>query len=211
MDYLSFFLKCFTTFFVIVDPPGNLPIFIGLTERFSKKVRDKISIKTTLIALFLLLILTVSGGAILDFFHVSIDGLRIAGGVLLFIISIDILFGGTRKEVYRRKAEENLEADSIAVFPLALPLYTGPGAITAGIVMFSQANDILSKIIVLVAAVVVYILVRLSHVYSEPIIKLLGKSGSDIIARVLAIFLAALAVEFVFQGLSGKIEELLFC
>ncbi|MEM2023130.1 MAG: MarC family protein, partial [Archaeoglobaceae archaeon] len=97
------------------------------------------------------------------------------------------------------------------VFPLALPLYTGPGAITAGIVMFSQAVDILSKMIVLIAAVLVYILVRLSHVYSEPIIKLLGRSGSDIIARVLAIFLAALAVEFVFQGLSGKIEELLFC
>ncbi|MET1124892.1 MAG: NAAT family transporter [Archaeoglobaceae archaeon] len=208
MDYLSFFFKAFTTLFVIVDPPGNLPIFIALTERFSKRMRDRISKRATLIAFLLLVVLMVSGGAILEFFHVSIDSLRIAGGILLFIVSVEILLGAPRREAYRRRAEESLDVDSIAVFPLALPLYTGPGAITAGIVIYSQATDLVSKILAVAAAALVYAIVRLSHVYSEPIIRLLGRSGADIIARILAIILAAVAVEFVFEGLKGKIATL---
>ncbi|MCS7121114.1 MAG: NAAT family transporter [Archaeoglobaceae archaeon] len=208
MDYLTFFVTCFTTFFVIVDPPGNLPIFVALTEKFSKEVREKISKRSTVVALVLLLSVTITGGAILDFFRISIDSLRIAGGILLFIVAMDIVFGGTRKEAYKRRAEKSIDIDSVAIFPLALPLYTGPGAITAGIVLYSQALDVFSKILVVVAAVIVFFLVRLSHVYSDAIIKLLGESGADIVARILAIFLTALAVEFVFEGLKGKINEL---
>ncbi len=208
MDYVSFFLKCFTTLFIIVDPPGNLPIFIALTEKFDEKTRQKISKRATLIAFGLLVVIMVTGGAILDFFHVSMDSLRVAGGVLLFIVSVDILLGGAGRETYKRKAEEHIDVDSIAVFPLALPLYTGPGAITAGIILYSQAADIFSKIIAIASAAVVYVLVRISHIYSEPIFKILGRSGADIVARILAIFLAAIAVQFVFQGLEGEIVKI---
>jgi multiple antibiotic resistance protein len=204
MDYLSFFLKCFTTFFVIVDPPGNLPVFIALTQRLDRDVREKVSRRATLIAFALLFVVMVTGGAILDFFHISINSLRVAGGILLFIVSVDILLGGTRREAYRKRAEESVDIDSIAVFPLALPLYTGPGAITAGIVIYSQAADFYSKMIVVGSAIIVYALVRLSHVYSEPIIRLLGRSGADIIARLLSIVLAAIAVEFVFEGIKAE-------
>lgn len=201
MDYLVYFFKCFLTFFVIIDPPGNLPIFIGLTEKFHEEMREKISKRMTFIALLILLITTISGGKILDFFHVSINSLRIAGGILLFIISVDILLGSLGREQYRKRAEESAEVDSIAIFPLALPLYTGPGAITAGIVMYTQALDWTSKMIVIVSAILVYVTVRMSHMYSGWIIKILGRSGSDIIVRVLAIFLAAIGVEFVLEGL----------
>ena len=209
MDYLSYFLKCFTTLFVIVDPPGNLPIFIALTERFDEKIRERISKRATLVAFILLVVIMVSGGAILDFFHVSINSLRVAGGILLFIVSVDILLGGVRRETYRKRAEESLDIDSIAVFPLALPLYTGPGAITAGIIVYSQATDIVMKAIAVFSAALVYALVRLSHIYSEPVIRLLGRSGADIIARILAIFLAAIAVEFVFQGLEEEFRKIM--
>ncbi len=208
MDYLSFFLKCFTTFFVIVDPPGNLPFFIALTERLPEDLRERISKKSTLIACSLLIVITISGGFILEVFHVTVDSLRIAGGILLFIISVDILHGGLRRETYRRRAEESIDIDSIAVFPLALPLYTGPGAITAGIVLYSQASDLIAKAIVISSAVIVYAFVRISHIYSNSIIRMLGKSGADIIAKILAIFLAAIAVEFVFTGLKGKLEAI---
>ncbi|HDN74273.1 hypothetical protein DRP04_01340 [Archaeoglobales archaeon] len=206
MDYVGYFLKCFTTLFVIVDPPGNLPIFIALTERLEAKMRRKISDRATIIAFSLLVVIMISGGAILDFFHVSINSLRVAGGILLFIVSVDILLGGVRREAYRKRAEESLDIDSIAVFPLALPLYTGPGAITAGIVIYSQASDLIMKLIAIFSAILVYSLVKLSHVYSEPIIRLLGRSGADIISRILAIFLAAIAVEFVFQGLKNEFK-----
>jgi multiple antibiotic resistance protein len=204
MDYLMYFFKCFLTFFVIVDPPGNLPIFIGLTHRLKEELREKISKRMTMIALSILIITTISGGAILDFFHVSINSLRIAGGILLFIISVDILLGAHSREEYRKRAEESAEVDSLAVFPLALPLYTGPGAITAGIVMYSQASDLISKLIVVLSAVLVYAIVRLTHIYSGWIIKLLGKSGADIVAKVLAIFLAAIGVEFVVEGFRNE-------
>ncbi|WP_290597172.1 MULTISPECIES: NAAT family transporter [unclassified Archaeoglobus] len=208
MDYyIGYFLTCFTTFFVIIDPPGNLPIFIALTERFSDELRERISKRATLIAASILILTMVTGGGILDFFGVSINSLRVAGGILLFIASIDILLGGTRKETYRRRAEESIDVDSIAVFPLALPLYTGPGAITAGIVVYSQATDLFMKAIAIVSAVIVYAIVRVSHIYSTPIIRLLGRSGADIIARILAVFLAAIAIEFVFDGLYGWLSE----
>ncbi|MEM1579114.1 MAG: NAAT family transporter [Archaeoglobaceae archaeon] len=204
MDYLIYFIKCFVTFFVIIDPPGNLPIYIALTEKFSEKIRERISKRTTIIGLLILLFTTISGGKLLEFFHVSINSLRVAGGILLFIIAVDILIGRMAREQYRRRAEESAEVDSIAVFPLALPLYTGPGAITAGIVMYSQAEEYFLKIIVILSAILVYITVRLSHLYTGIIIRILGKSGADIVAKVLAIFLAAIGVEFVFQGLRGE-------
>ncbi len=150
----------------------------------------------------------VTGGKILDYFGVSISSLKIAGGILLFIASVDILLGGTRREAYRRRAEESIDVDSIAVFPLALPLYSGPGAITAGIVLYSQASDAAMKLIAVGSAALVYLIVRLSHVYSAPIIRLLGRSGADIVARILAIFLAAIAVEFVFDGLYEEIVSM---
>ncbi|MEM4509285.1 MAG: NAAT family transporter, partial [Archaeoglobaceae archaeon] len=112
--------------------------------------------------------------------------------------------GRVGREQYQRKAKESAEVDSIAIFPLALPLYTGPGAITAGIVMYSQASDFVSKLIVVASAILVYAIVRLSHIYSGWLIKLLGKSGADIIAKLLAIFLAAIGVEFVIEGVKSE-------
>lgn len=204
IDALTFFLKCFLTFFVIIDPPGNLPIFIALTERFDDSVRQRISKRMTIVALAILLATMVSGGGILEFFHVSINSLRVAGGILLFIVSVDILMGRVAREKYASIAEKSAEVDAIAVFPLALPLYTGPGAITVGIVMFSQAEDLVLKLLVILSAILVYVLVRLSHLYTGFIIRLLGKSGADIVAKVLAIFLAAIGVELVFEGLKEE-------
>ncbi len=208
MDYISYFITSFTTLFVIIDPPGNIPFFISLTEKLSNRERDRISKRSTIIACSLLLIFAVSGNKLLEFFHISIDGLKIAGGILLFAIAVDILFGGARKEIYTRRVLKHIDADSLAVFPIALPLYTGPGAITATIVLTSEAFDLISKTILIVSILIIYVIVRLTHIYSESIIRVLGKSGSDIIARVMAIFLAAIGVEFVFSGLEEKLSTI---
>jgi multiple antibiotic resistance protein len=205
MDYLNFFLTSFTTIFVIVDPPGNIPTFLSLTERFGPKLRDTISKKSTIIACSILIIFALGGKILLDFFKISIDGLRIAGGILLFAISVDILLG---RRAHTRKKIEKADIDSVAVFPIALPLYTGPGAITATIVLSNEATDLIMKTIVILSIVVVYVIVRLTHIYSDLIIRFLGTSGSNIVARLMAIFLAAIAVEFIFSGLEGKLSEI---
>ena len=209
MDYLNYFITAFTTIFVIVDPPGNIPMFIALTESLDHELRERVSKRATLIGATLLIVLAISGGLLLKVFGITIDGLRIAGGILLFAVALDILSGSRSKEVYTRRGLEHIDVDSLAVFPIALPLYTGPGAITAAIVLNSEANDPLSKFLLVLAIALVYIIVRLTHVYSEAIIRVLGKSGSDIIARLMAIFLAAIGVEFVFAGLAGKLRAIL--
>ena len=209
MDYLNYFITAFTTIFVIVDPPGNIPMFIALTESLDHELRERVSKRATLIGATLLIVLAISGGLLLKVFGITIDGLRIAGGILLFAVALDILSGSRSKEVYTRRGLEHIDVDSLAVFPIALPLYTGPGAITAAIVLNSEANDPFSKLLLVVAIALVYIIVRLTHVYSEAIIRVLGKSGSDIIARLMAIFLAAIGVEFVFAGLAGKLRAIL--
>ncbi len=209
MDYLNYFITAFTTIFVIVDPPGNIPMFIALTESLDHELRERVSKRATLIGATLLIVLAISGGLLLKVFGITIDGLRIAGGILLFAVALDILSGSRSKEIYTKRGLEHIDVDSLAVFPIALPLYTGPGAITAAIVLNSEANDPLSKLLLVLAIALVYIIVRLTHVYSETIIRVLGKSGSDIIARLMAIFLAAIGVEFVFAGLAGKLKAIL--
>ncbi len=209
MDYLSYFITAFTTIFVIVDPPGNIPMFIALTERLTHEERDRVSKKSTIIAAGLLIVVALTGDLLLNIFHISIDSLRIAGGILLFAVALDILTGSRGKEAYAKRGLKHADVDSLAVFPIALPLYTGPGAITAAIVLNSEATDIVSRMLLVLAIVAVYVIVRLTHIYSELIIRVLGKSGSDIIARLMAIFLAAIGVEFVFAGLAGKLKAIL--
>ena len=209
MEYLSYFFEAFITIFVIVDPPGNIPLFISLTERATKQERNIISKKSTLIGLVLLIFITLTGGYILTFFNVTLDGLKIAGGILLFVISIDILMGGRRKARYI-ESEGHIDTDSLATFPIALPLYTGPGAISVGIVLFTTASEPLNKLLVILGIIITFAIVRITHMFSDGIVNILGKSGSNVISRLMAIFLAAIAIEYFFSGLAGKLAILPF-
>jgi len=208
MESLSFFITCFATLFVIIDPPGNIPFYIALTEGLPDEIREKVSKRATLIAATLLIFITLTGGIILKFFGVSVDGLRIAGGILLFLVAYDILKGRVTRERYTQRGIESRDIDSLAVFPMALPLYTGPGSITAAIVLASEVNDIAGMLSIVISVVLIYIIVRLTHIYSDQILHLLGRSGADIVARVMAIFLAAIAVEYIVQGITGKFASL---
>jgi len=174
-------------------------MFIALTEKLDRKLVDRISKKAVAIASSILVVFVFGGYAIIEFFRVSIESLKVAGGLLLFIVSVDILLGRKTREYYFQKGLESVDVDSIAVFPLALPLYTGPGAITATIVLASE-TDLIGKFLLVLAILIVYGIVRLTHVYSSAIISILGKSGSDIIARIMAIFLASIGVEYIFDG-----------
>ena len=162
-----------------------------------------------MIAAALLIIIVLTGGAVLKFFGVSVDGLRIAGGVLLFMVAIDMLKGSPASEKYFEKGMQHKDVDSLAVFPIALPIYSGPGAITAAIVLASEAKSPLMIGLLILSIILIYILVRLTHIFSEEITRILGRSGADIFARVMAIFLAGIAAEYMMQGIFGKIHSFL--
>jgi len=200
------FLAAFATLFATVGVADIAFIFAALTKRNTAAQRFAFATRGVIIAAIILLVFAVLGNAILDVFGITIPALRTAGGLLLFLIAIDMVFarhsGGTGTT-----DEEEVEArsrDDIAVFPLAMPLLAGPGAISAVILLATGAQTDLEFWAVLAAVVVILFLAWLTLLLAIPIQRLLGVTGLAVVSRVVGILLAALAVQFVFDGIRSS-------
>ena len=200
------FFVAFATLFATVGVADIAFIFAALTKRNTAKERFAFATRGVIIAGVILLLFGVLGNAILGVFGITIPALRTAGGLLLFLIAIDMVFarhsGGTGTT-----DEEEVEArqrDDIAVFPLAMPLLAGPGAISAVILLTTGAKTDLEFWAVLVAIVVILFLAWLTLLVAIPIQRLLGVTGLAVVSRVVGILLAALAVQFVFDGIRSS-------
>ena len=200
------FLAAFATLFATVGVADIAFIFAALTKRNTAAQRFAFATRGVIIAAIILLVFAVLGNAILDVFGITIPALRTAGGLLLFLIAIDMVFarhsGGTGTT-----DEEEVEArsrDDIAVFPLAMPLLAGPGAISAVILLATGAQTDLEFWAVLAAVVVILFLAWLTLLLAIPIQRLLGVTGLAVVSRVVGILLAALAVQFVFDGIKSS-------
>lgn len=194
----------FVTFFVVLDPLGMGPIFIGLTRGESAGFRRRMAIRGTIIAGVILLAFAFAGDFLLRSLGVSIAAFRIAGGVLLFLISFDMLFA--RATPIRRTTErEDVEAEAkhdISVFPLAIPLIAGPGGLTSIVLLMGRAgNDTVLEIVVLAAMALVLAIMLVVLLAADRFTRWLGETGSNVVSRVLGIILAALAVQFVIDGI----------
>jgi len=206
----DFFLLSFVSIFVIVNPFGNIPIFLSLTEGLEREARERVSRKSIFWAGLILVLFALSGDIILKAFQVTVSDLKIAGGILLMIIAIDMLFGNMPRSKYSE--EERIEAysrEDVAIFPLALPLYTGPGAITTVIVMMGHASSLLDRGVVLISIILTYVIARITQKHAVEIFSVLGISGTRVMTRIMAILLATIAVEFVWSGIEDKINSLL--
>ncbi|MDP2782176.1 MarC family protein [Devosia sp.] len=197
------FLAAFATLFATVGVADIAFIFAALTKHNTARERFAFATRGVIIAAIILLTFGILGNAILDVFGISIPALRTAGGLLLFLIAIDMVFarhsGGTGTT-----NEEEVEArsrDDIAVFPLAMPLLAGPGAISAVILLTTGTQSDIEFWAVLVAIVVILFLAWLTLLVAIPIQRLLGVTGLAVVSRVVGILLAALAVQFVFDGI----------
>lgn len=191
MNSIPSLVKAFVALFIIVDPFGNIPIFISLTENMNKNQRGKIFHTATLTGLVLLLAFALMGQQILAFFGISIYSFMIAGGILLLIIAVKLLVEGEW-----RTPIHSLE--DVGAVPIAMPLLVGPGAITTTMLSL-QENGI---IITIVSVVIVFIFVWLILRLVDPIYRLLGKSGATIIARIMALLIAAIAIQYIINGVS---------
>lgn len=203
---MNTFLVAFATLFATVGVADIAFIFAALTKDNTPAQRRIFATRGVLIALAILLFFAVLGNAILDVFGITIPALRTAGGVLLLLIAIDMVFarhsGGTGTT-----DEEELEArqsQDISVFPLAMPLMAGPGAISAVILLTTGATTDLEFWLVLAAIVVILALCWLTLLIAIPIQRLLGLTGLSVVSRVVGILLAALAVQFVFDGIKAS-------
>ena len=198
MDFISDLVKATIALFIIVDPFGNIPIFIGLTEQMTNEHRKKVYNTAVIVSLILLLVFAFTGTEILNIFGISLESFEIAGGILLLIISVRILISGTHEKVE--------SPESVGAVPIAMPLLVGPGAITTTIITLqsyssSQPNGPTLAIIIAVLAVVIvlgltWVILR----FTNGIYKVLGKTGSLVIARVMALLIAAIAIQYILSG-----------
>ena len=189
--FISEFGKAALALFIIVDPFGNIPIFVGLTENVQDAQKKKVYNTATIVGVILLLVFAFAGTGILTLFGLSIYSFEVAGGILLLIISIRILISGNM--------HENVESpESIGAVPIAIPLLVGPGAITTTIFNIQQYDTIIAILAVLVVMSITWITLR----YISKVYKFLGKTGSLIIARVMALLIAAIAVQYILTGVT---------
>ena len=204
MTEIPALIAAFTTLFIIIDPPGLAPVFIALTQGMGAAQRRAIAVRACLVAAALMMVFLLLGEAVLGFIGISMDAFRIAGGILLFLTALDMLFQRRQTRREDNAAEGQAEhQDDPSVFPLALPLIVGPGAITTLILLAGEAQGAADFGAIAGVVLAVLLIVFLAFLAAPAIERVLGKTGLNIVTRVLGMLLAALAVQFVLDGLRG--------
>ena len=204
---LKTFINSFVLFFITIDTIGNLPFFLSLTEDAKFKKRTQIAIKSTVIAYFILIAFAYIGRYLLEALGVTLDSLKIAGGIILMFIAIDILFE-KRKIRREKKVEEALDEknyDEIVVFPIAIPFIAGPATLATIILLVGNyANFPESHVVVIIALIAALIVSLILMIGGSYIVKFLPKQFLHTTARVMAFILAALATQFIIDGIKAS-------
>lgn len=194
----AFYITAFVTLFVIIDPIGLVPLFVALTQGMSAAARRAIGLRAVIVAAILLTIFAYAGEAVLGFVGISMPAFRIAGGILLFLTALDMLFDRRAK---RREDQTDEDRPDPSVFPLAIPLIAGPGAIASMILLAGQQPGLAGLGMVIGVMLVVLTLVMLLFLTANLFERALGRVGINVVTRLLGMLLAALSVQFVLDGL----------
>lgn len=200
---MELFLTAFISFFVVVDPFGTSAVFVSLTQKLERTLQKKIAIKAVAIATSILIVFCLIGDALLSYMHVSLDAFRVTGGLLLFVTAFRMIMGFHDPDQLESESGTYKDHTSIAVFPLSIPLLAGPGTITAALLFTAEAQTSIDYTIVIFTIILVQIISLLSLLFAGKTAKIFGATGNSIIARVMGILLAAMAVQFVADGIKG--------
>ena len=207
---IQFFIFCLTTLFTLINPIGISPILIIMTERFPKKEKINIAKKGSLTAFITLILFSLLGSVIFNFFGITIEAFQIMGGILFFrngLRMLDSKIG--RSRTTPAEQEESEESDDIAISPIGIPLIAGPGAITAAMLLSSQTPQIYSYFTLIFSIFFVLSLVYLILRNGDVILKLLGTTGIRIIQRLMGLILMVIAVQFVINGVISIYKPLI--
>jgi multiple antibiotic resistance protein len=198
----EFVISALVTLLVVVDPVGLVPTFIGITQGLPTKARRSVALRASLIAAAVLIGAAFIGEWLLRTLAISLPAFRIAGGLLLFSIASEMVFG-LRTQRQSQTAEQAVEerVRNIAAFPLAIPLMAGPGAITATVLLAGRSGGDLTRLSLLIGVIIAVLLVCLiAFALAERISRVFGTTGNIVLSRLLGVLLAALAVQFVVDG-----------
>ena len=203
---VELFLSAFVTLFVVIDPPGCAPIYAGLTKNHTPAARRSMAIRAVLIAAAILLGFALVGADLLAAMHIELDAFRIAGGIMLFLIALDMVFEKRtqRREDRAEKVAADPSHEDVAVFPMAMPMLAGPGAIASIMLLEGEAVGLEGTLVVLSALAAVLFLTLLAFLAASPLMKLFGANVEAVITRLLGVLLAALAAQYVIDGLRNS-------
>lgn len=202
---LDTIINAVVTLLVTIDPAGLAPLFLAVTGGMDTKQRKQVAMRCALIAFAILFLFTIAGSGILALFGITLPAFRVAGGLLLFWLAFEMIFQ-KRQERQEETAQKAITVDhlrSIAVFPLAIPLIAGPGAISATILLSNEFAEPLEKATLIGIIACIVLLVYLVFLLAEKVDKLLGETGRTVLTRLLGVILSALAVQFVADGVKA--------
>ena len=203
---IALFVSAFVTFFVVIDPPGCAPIFAGLTTGATPQHRRAMAIRAVLVAAGILLVFAMFGEDFLRALGVSLDAFRIAGGIMLFLIALEMVFEKRtqRREERAAKVKETPEVEDVSIFPMAIPMIAGPGSIASAMLLTGKSNGWVEGAVVLGAMLAILVLTLVSLLLAGPLMRLLGNRVEAMVTRLLGVILAALAAQFVIDGIRAS-------
>lgn len=205
MPSLDQIFNAFVTILVTIDPPGLAPLFLALTRGMNRAERQQVALRASVIGFLLLALFALAGAAILSVFGITLPAFRVAGGLLLFFIAFEMVFE-RRQERKEKSADVAITKDmihNIAAFPLAIPLIAGPGAISATVLLSGSFEGVVGQAALVAVILAGILLTYLVFLLAERVDGFLGQTGRSILTRLLGVILAALAVQFVADGIKA--------
>jgi multiple antibiotic resistance protein len=207
-EAIAFGILSFTSFFTLINPLGTMPIFMTMTADLDSQHRTRTARKATIVAFFTIILFAFLGQVLFSFFGISVHSFRIVGGVIFFMMGMDMLQARLGR-VKLKETEIKSYVDDISITPLAIPMNCGPGAMTNSIVMMQDAATLEKKIALILGITLVLLLTFIILYSSSKIIKALGQTGINVMMRLMGLIVMVIAVEFFFSGLKPFVEQMI--
>ncbi|MGL4411950.1 MAG: MarC family protein [Bacteroidales bacterium] len=207
-DSLSFALLCFTSFFTLINPLGVMSIFMTLTKELTDEERNRAALKACRFSFLIICAFALSGQMLFKFFGISADSFRVVGGVIFFIMGMDML-QARLSEIKVKSSEVKSYVRDISITPLAIPMICGPGAITNGIVLMEDAQFPMQVIILIAVILAVMVLTYFILRSSSTLLRIIGETGNNVMMRLMGLIVMVIAVEFLFAGLKPFVVNIL--
>lgn len=201
-ELFNYFLGAFTSLFSIIDPPGVMPVFLALTAAHPASYRNYTARKATIFMAGILIFFLFAGTFVMTFFGISLESLRVAGGIIIMRSGFDLLNANHKAELSKQSKQEALEKADISFTPLAMPLLSGPGSIAATISLATQAKSFVYVLVILLAILIICAITFLILRVSQRLLPYLGPSGLDAVSKIMGFIALTVGVQFILNGLS---------
>ncbi|NTS64643.1 MarC family protein [Sphingomonas sp. HHU CXW] len=205
---LELFVSSFVTFFVVIDPPGCAPIFAGLTAGATAAHRRAMAVRAVIVSAIILLVFALVGEPLLHGLGIELASFRIAGGIMLFLIALEMVFEKRtqRREDRAAKVQATSEVEDVSIFPMAMPMIAGPGSIATVMLLMARNNGIERSLVVFGALMANLALMLVALLAAGPLMRVVGAKIEAVVTRILGVLLAALAVQFVIDGVMEQLR-----